>query len=481
MKNTKIIHAIIILSLIFGFGFLPPISGITPFGMHVLGGFLGCIYAYTVGIVMWPSFVTMFYLAFIQPNLTFNSVIATAFGNETLWIIVMSLLFCGGLNRCGLMTTMGKWLLSKNIVKKGPFYFLASIWLTSWFLGLITVAAVPVSIMMWSMYRELMEQTGIKKFSAFSNVVVCGIAVFAYLGASVFPFSGMVLMLKGFFVNSGFTSTLSDASYLLFSMSVSVVFFICAMLITKFVVRPKVDFDITNAQMGETQKLILTSAQKVALCTLVGLIVLLLLPSFIPSGNIFSTFLSKMGFPGMAALAALILSLTPKEPGSKEHIIELDTELRASFNWSQITLLATIFLFSSLLTAPSTGISQLLVTLTTPIFTGKSAFMTVFLLILAGCIITNCINNVVTMSILTPIALTYCGLAGVNPNLLYAGFAIILIQGCVLPSGSAVGALLHSNTDIIKAKSIYVYASIYTVLLAIVTAIVAWLLQGFFI
>jgi len=115
MKNTKIIHAIIILSLIFGFGFLPPISGITPFGMHVLGGFLGCIYAYTVGIVMWPSFVTMFYLAFIQPNLTFNSVIATAFGNETLWIIVMSLLFCGGLNRCGLMTTMRKWLLSKNI------------------------------------------------------------------------------------------------------------------------------------------------------------------------------------------------------------------------------------------------------------------------------------------------------------------------------------------------------------------------------
>ena len=172
MKNIKSIHTLIILLLVFGFGFLPPIGDVTPFGMQVLGGFLGCIYAYTVGIIMWPSFLVMFYLTIIQPDASFNAIIASAFGNQTLWLIALALLFCNSLNKCGLMTTIGQWILSKKIVKKGPYYFLATIWLTTWFLGVLTTAAVPVAIVMRSMYRELMEQVGIKKYSAYSNIIV---------------------------------------------------------------------------------------------------------------------------------------------------------------------------------------------------------------------------------------------------------------------------------------------------------------------
>jgi len=42
-----IINVIITLALMFGFGFLPPIGGITPIGMKVLGCFLGLVYAYS--------------------------------------------------------------------------------------------------------------------------------------------------------------------------------------------------------------------------------------------------------------------------------------------------------------------------------------------------------------------------------------------------------------------------------------------------
>ena len=142
-------------------------------------------------------------------------------------------------------------------------------------------------------------------------------------------------------------------------------------------------------------------------------------------------------------------------------------------------LLATIFIFSSLLTSPTTGITDLLMSLTAPIFAGHSAFVTLLLLVLAACIVTNCLNNMVTVALLTPIAITYAGTAGLDVNLVLAAYGLIITQGCALPSGSAVGALLHSNTDLIKSKSIYGYASLYTLILAVMAVVVAWLMQGF--
>ncbi|MBQ3119715.1 MAG: hypothetical protein IJC12_02500 [Peptococcaceae bacterium] len=479
MKNNKtMIHSIIIIALVLGFGFLPPIGAVTPFGMKVLGGFLGCIYAYTVGIIMWPSLFVMFYLAFIQGT-TFNAVIASAFGHQSVWMIAIALVFCAGLSKCGLLTTISQWLLSKKIIKKGPYYFLASIWGITWILGVITMAPIPTFIMMVQMAHELMEQVGVKKYSAYSNLLICGLAVFAYVGGSIFAFTGMTLIVFSTFISSGWTDTISYFNYTLYTLAVTVVFFASSLIITKFVLRPRIDFDITNLTLTSVKKLSLTQAQKIALICLAAVIVLLFLPSFLPAESAITSAINKIAFPGAAIIVAIVLSFTPKESGSKEHVMELDEEFKNSFNWNQIMLLATIFIFSSLLTSPTTGITDLLMSLTAPIFAGHSAFVTLLLLVLAACIVTNCLNNMVTVALLTPIAITYAGTAGLDVNLVLAAYGLIITQGCALPSGSAVGALLHSNTDLIKSKSIYGYASLYTLILAVMAVVVAWLMQGF--
>ena len=60
MDRKKLIHTIIVLALMFLFRFLPPIGSITKDGMAVLGIFFGCIYAWTVGEVFWPSVLALF-------------------------------------------------------------------------------------------------------------------------------------------------------------------------------------------------------------------------------------------------------------------------------------------------------------------------------------------------------------------------------------------------------------------------------------
>ena len=59
-SNKKLIQAVIIIALMLGFRFIPPIGPLTPVGMEVLGIFFGCIFGWAFGEQIWPSFLRSF-------------------------------------------------------------------------------------------------------------------------------------------------------------------------------------------------------------------------------------------------------------------------------------------------------------------------------------------------------------------------------------------------------------------------------------
>lgn len=100
-------------------------------------------------------------------------------------------------------------------------------------------------------------------------------------------------------------------------------------------------------------------------------------------------------------------------------------------------------------------------------------------MVLIGCIITNCINNIVTLTLLVPISLSFLTANGGNPLLMCALFAIILLQGVVMPAGSVLGALLHGNDEWLTPTLIYKYATLFELVLAIVVSLVGIPLGNF--
>ena len=103
------------------------------------------------------------------------------------------------------------------------------------------------------------------------------------------------------------------------------------------------------------------------------------------------------------------------------------------------------------------------------------------IIIFVGCIITNCLNNIVTMTLMIPTSMAFAATYGVSPELIVTIFAIILYQGLVLPSGSILGALLHANNNWLTAKQIYMYATYGELLLALVMSVIAIPIAYFFI
>ena len=93
MTKKDYVHTILIIFFMFGFGFLPPFGPLTQLGMQILGIFIGCIYGWTIGEMIWPSLLSLIAVGFTDYS-TVSAMFTSAFGNQTLLIVLFSLIFC---------------------------------------------------------------------------------------------------------------------------------------------------------------------------------------------------------------------------------------------------------------------------------------------------------------------------------------------------------------------------------------------------
>ena len=59
-KNNKFYLTLVFtMMLMLGVGLLPPFASVTPIGMKILGVFLGCIFAWIRGEIIWAGIITI--------------------------------------------------------------------------------------------------------------------------------------------------------------------------------------------------------------------------------------------------------------------------------------------------------------------------------------------------------------------------------------------------------------------------------------
>lgn len=106
------------------------------------------------------------------------------------------------------------------------------------------------------------------------------------------------------------------------------------------------------------------------------------------------------------------------------------------------------------------GVVPTIVSLLNPLIEGKSAFAVTMIFVAIGLIMTNFINDFATLMILFPIAAEFVLDAGGSIMVLAIMISQATVQGCLMPSGSMVGAMLHGNSTWLKPKQIFVTVGI---------------------
>ena len=464
-KDHKYIHFVIALLFMIFFRFLPPIGDITPYGMAVIGIFIGMIYGWSAdaGNLIWTSLLGLFALALTDYG-TAGEALANAFGNESVMLMLLGMFFLGMLQDSYLTQWMSNKLLGAKFTQGKP-WLLTSLIILGPALATIVVNQTLVALIMFIVYQSIFEQAGYKKGELYPAMVLMGFMVVCSVAFSLFPFRGWCLMTVGLATKAGIEINMSGWIICeTITLAVTCIGWILIMFITPGC---KVD-KIKNIDISQFQKESkpLTKRQKAVLFILLANIIGCIFLSFAAGQTGIRLYFGKIGVYGWV-IFLIALAMIWKIDG--EPILNKKTA-PSYFYWDLILVVASAMVVAGQITNEATGITTMVGKLITPLL-GMSNFMFIFTLGIITFIMTNLANNVAVTITMMTIAMALSAQADFNLQTALMVITVFGVIGLLTPAGSVNGAMIHAH-EFTTTKSAYISAVIMIIFMILVMALV---------
>ena len=152
----KWIHLGITILFMFFFRFLPAPAPITPYGMQLLGVFLGAIYAWSFCGILWPSLLAILALGLTDFG-TVANVYATGFGQENLILMLFAFIWAGPVLEAGLGDYLTMKLLSLKFMKCRPWLLLYVLFVCFGLMSLL-INGMVLMIFMLTVFLQLLKK-----------------------------------------------------------------------------------------------------------------------------------------------------------------------------------------------------------------------------------------------------------------------------------------------------------------------------------
>lgn len=464
-KDHKYLHFAITLAIMLLFRFIPPIGSITPYGMAIIGIFIGMIYGWSVdaGNLIWTSLLGLFALALTNYG-TAGNALAAAFGNESVMLMLLGMFFLGMLQDSNLTQWLSNKLLSAKFTHGRP-WLLTALIVIGPALATILVNQTLVALIMFVVYQSIFEQAGYKKGDLYPAMVLMGFMVVCSVAFSLLPFRGWCLMTVGMAMQSGVDINMGGW---IISETVTLIVTCIGWMVVMFIT-PGCNVDrLKNVDITKYQKELkpLNKRQKVVLFILVANIVGCIFLSFAAGDTGIRMYFGKIGVYGWV-IFLIALAMIWKVDG--EPVLNKKTA-PSYFYWDLILVVASAMVVAGQITDEATGITAAIGQLIAPLF-GLSNFMFLFILGMITFILTNFANNVAVTVTMMTIAMAMAAQADFN---LQAALMVITVYGVIgllTPAGSVNGAMIHAH-EFTTTKSAYISGIIMIVFLTIVMALV---------
>lgn len=440
--NKYPIHLAIMLIIMFFFRFIPPPGSVTPYGMAILGIFIGLIYGWTFINLLIPSLCGAVILATTDYG-TCTEVFVAMFSNSTVLMMLLGVLAFAMVQLSGAGDWLIATLLSAKIVKKSPIILL-EIFLLIFFIGNNTGLVWFLYFALMPLMAEMFAKCGYEKGDKLVYFFYAGCLMAGQTGMCLFPFRGWSLMTAGTMMQLT-QIPIPYNTYMGLMLILSLVEMITLPLLMKLC---RCDFsklasvDIAAVFPATDKKI--TRQQKLALLATVVFVAAVVITNMFASRlSVLNWLNTKLGVIGFMALLWIFV-IACKADGKP--ILDM-SKAAGAFQWDMLILIAVALLISSALTAQETGISGWMAGLLMPLFAGVSPIVFLFVLAITTIILTNLGNNIAVCFIM--INLT-CAMYnnGFPVNITAAALIISLSSVFVAyltPAASMPGALLHSN------------------------------------
>ncbi len=468
-SGKELVVFIISLALMFLFRFVPPIDPITPYGMALLGVFLGVIFGWCFGgnNTLWTSLFGLIALGTALPAGVLGAAMQV-FSSYVFIIVMLSLFIVGALLGSNISEYLVVKMLSLKFLKGHPWRFILVLFFGAYLLSFCTNPMV-IGIFLFSLYETLFTQAGYKPGDKTPTMIILATAIIALLETINRPWAApQIIALQA--LEGGTGIAVGYAPYMLLIISFSLIFIAAMALLMRLMncdVEKMTAIDLTELEerykngLSPHQKGVLTAILVMA----IGSIVIVFFPSNF--GAVSTFILGKFTIIGWMALMVAIM-LFVRVDGK----LLLDPKtLAVNFPWPLLMMIGVGVTIGTVVVGEGTGVSEWLGGLLGPVLSNMNDFTLYAVLALMGIILTNLLNNN-AMAIMLSSTIVSLYLQGFISNPILAILIVIVSTtfGFITPASSFYGALVHGN-QFIDAKSVYKYGIFMAVFCLILTII----------
>lgn len=471
VKNNKVlIQSLIGVAFMLLFQFVPiSQTFITPLGRQVIGIFLGTVFLWSTGSMIWPSILAVVMLGFYnyQPM---NQIVSNWMGNSTLVMIFFLLILVGTFTYHKGTQYVARFFLKLKIVEGRPWVFT--------FVILLGVYVMATFVNPWAgvflflpVVHSVLDELGFEKTDKYSKLMTITVVMSALLGFPTSFYNGTILALTSNYAKiSEGKYHMPGGPYMVTALVLGLLSLIAITLVMRFVLRPNVEplKSVTVEQLDRNPLPPMNTTQKIASAAIVIFILSMLLPVIFP------------GLPGMkflqnniSGLAMAIVGILGAITVAGKPVMNITEIMSKQFSWATYLMIGTSLLIGSALTDKSVGFTALLQHTLTPIFQGMSVTTFTIAILVVSILITNFMNSVVYVLIVQPVILTYANVAGINPlPILMLVIFASLGTAAITPPASPYAATIFGQKEHVSPIDIYKYASIFVITEAIIILLV---------
>jgi len=477
-KIWEVMSVVIMFALFFGVQYLPPFGQITPFGMKILGVFLGLVWGWIFVDIIWTSVLGFFVLGLTGWTSPIMAVVS-GFSNPTIAMIVFSFAFAYCLSKIGVNETIAYWVLGRKVFANRPWLLITALVLTAHVIS-IAGGGLAAIFMFWGIVYTIAEMNGLPKNSLIVSMLVAMILYAGCAGNNLVPFMTTFLMFGGFFTNAtgivvdGLPVLLAGQLYVLISE-------ILLILVVKFIFRADASaFSITAEKCAEYAEYKNSRIQIIGLIATVVFFMGLLLPSVF-KGAIWTMFAS-WGLVGWAIIYMVFFNLLKDENGKPVcTVIDCFTK---GMNWAPILLFMVTIPLADAMESEQVGILATINVWCNEIFAGLDLIVFYAAVAIIIGFLTQLLHNIVVGAIFIPVLTPIVIGMGGNPVTFFLIIYCALCCSFATPAASMQASLIFGNTDVPSKYSYmagFAYYIVSTITLIALIPVFDALLAGFMV
>lgn len=470
MKKRNITILIALALMLFS-RFLPPVFGLTPSLMQVIGIFIGTLILWMTISIDWPSLLCMAAIAFV-PEMKMNQILTAGIGSSTFAFLMFTFMCTYALSQTSFISRVALFFLNTKMAQKGAWHFLVLYFFSVLCLGAFISPTVLVVVLI-ALTEEIFTILKLEKGNKCASVMMMGMVFTSGIAAGMTPIAHVFPLMAMSFYQSSVGEAVSYFKYMLVGIPVALICFSLMLLMFKWLVKPDVS-QLKKADVASLQANLapITKKEKYIM-TIFGLVVALwVLPELLkPIFPDMYAWINSFGTampPLLGALAMFIITVDDKP------LLDFKEAMAKGIPWASLIMVAGTLTLASALTNESIGLVTWITNGITPVLSQVAPIILVLIFLLWTSIETNLSSNMVTVTVVCTVAIPLTlSLANVNTQALAILIGMMASYAFATPPAMATIAFAL-GTGYTTTKEMAKYGLILMVLCTLVATFIGY-------